>query len=72
MTQKSIKMFINEIYSLGPKKIYPTKKTDGYHIDDIRSLDFLNLKDCGPDNNRGYSCVLIIIDIFSKFGWTVP
>ena len=51
---------------------YPTKKTDVYHIDDTWSLDILDLKDCGPENNRGYRYVLVIIDNFSKFGWTIP
>ena len=32
----------------------------------------LDLKDYGPENNRGYRYVLVIIDNFSKFGWTVP
>ena len=72
MTQKSVKIFINEIYSKGPKKYYPTNKTDVYHIDDIWSLDILDLKDYGPENNRGYRYVLVIIDNFSKFGWTIP
>ena len=72
MTQKNIKIFINEIYSKGPKKNYATNKTDVYHIDDISSLDILYLKDYGPKNNRGYRYVIVIIDNFSKFGWTVP
>ena len=72
MTQKNIKIFINEIYSKGPKKNYATNKTDVYFIDDIWSLDILDLKDYGPENNRGYRYVLVIIDNFSKFGWTVP
>ena len=72
MTQKSIKIFINETYSKPPKKNYAKNKTDVYHIDDIWSLDILDLKDYGPKNNRGYRNVLVIIDIFSKFGWTVP
>ena len=38
MTQKTIKLFIDEIYSKPPKKNYPTNKTDVYHIDDIWSL----------------------------------
>ena len=53
MTQKSIKLFINEIYSKPPKKNYPTNKTDVYHIDDIWSLDILDLKDYDPENNTG-------------------
>ena len=72
MTQKNIKIFINEIYSKPPKKYYATNKTDVYHIDDIWSLDILDLKDYGPENNRGYRYVLVIIDNFSKFGWTIP
>ena len=72
MSQKNIKMFINEIYSKPPKKNYATNKTDVSHIDDIWSLDILDLKDYGPKNNRGYRYVLAIIDNFSKSGWTIP
>ena len=72
MTQKNIKIFINEIYSKPPKKNYITNKTDVYHIDDIWSLDILDFKDYGPENNRGYRYVLVTIDNFSKFGWTIP
>ena len=72
MSQKHIKMFINEIYSEPSKKYYPTNKTDVYYIDDIWSLDILDLKDYGPENNRGYRYVLVLIDNLSKFGWTVP
>ena len=72
MTQKNIKLFTNVIYSKPSKKYYAANKTDVYHIDDIWSLDILDLKDYGPENNRGYRYVLVIIDQFSKFGWTVP
>ena len=72
MTQKNIKFFINEIYSKPPRKYYPTNKTDVYHIDDTWSLDILDLKDYGPKNNRGYRYVLVTIDNFSKYGWTIP
>ena len=72
MTQKNIKIFINEIYSKGPKKYYATNKTNVYYIDDIWSLDILDLKDYGPENIRGYRYVLVAIDNFSKFVWTTP
>ena len=72
MTQKNIKIFINEIYSKPPRRNYPTNKTDGYHIDDIWSLDILDLKDYGPENKRGYRYVIVVIDNFSKVGWTIP
>ena len=71
MTQKNIKIFINEIYSKPPKMKYVTDKTDVYHIDDIWSLDILDLKDYDPKNNRGYRYVLVVIDNFSKLVWTV-
>ena len=72
MSQKNIKIFINEIYSKPPKKNYDTNKTDVYFIDDIWSLDILDLKDYGPESNRNYRYVLVIIDNFSKYGWTKP
>ena len=72
MTQKNIKIFINEIYSKPPKKYFATNKTDVYHIDDTWSLDILDLKDYGSENNRRYRYVLVVIDNFSKFGWTSP
>ena len=72
MTQKNIKIFINEIYSKPPKRNYATNKTDVYYIDDIWSLDILDLKDYGRENNRSYRYVLVTIDKFSKYGWTIP
>ena len=65
-------MFIDEVYSKPPIKNYNTNKTDIYHIDDIWSLDILDLKDYGPGKNRKYRYVLVILENFSKYGWTVP
>ena len=72
MTQKSIKVFMNEIYSKPLEKIYAKNKSDVYYIDIIWALDILDLKDYGSENNRGYRYALVIIENFSKFGWTVP
>ena len=72
MSQKHIKIFINEICSKPPKKNYDTNKTDVYYIDDIWSLDIFDLKGYGLENNRGYRYVLVSIDNFSKYGWTIP
>ena len=47
MTQKTIQIFIDEIYSKPPKKNDIKNKTDVYHIDDIWSFDILDLKDYG-------------------------
>ena len=54
------------------QKTYLTNKTDVYHIDDIWCLDVLNLKDYGPEKNRGQRYVLVVVDNFSKLGWTMP
>ena len=39
-------------------------------IDDTWSSDLLDMNDYGPRNNRGYRFILVVIDKFSKFGWT--
>ena len=72
MTQISIKVIVNELFSKPVKKHYATNETDVSHTDDIWSLDNLELKDYGPENNRGYRFVLVIIDNFSEFGCTSP
>ena len=54
MTQRSIDVFINKIYSKSPKKHYATNKTDLYRVDDIWFLYILDLKDYYPENNRGF------------------
>ena len=41
-------------------------------IDDTWSSDLLDMNDYGPKNNRGYRYILVIVDNFSKFGWTIP
>ena len=66
-----IKIFIEEIYSRS-KKNYGTNETITRSIDDTWSSDFLDINDYGPKNNRGYRYVLVVIDNFSEFGWTIP
>ena len=72
MTQKTIKIFMNETYSKPSKRKYSTNKTDVFYIDFVWSLDILDLKDYGPENNRNYRCILVVIDNFAKFGFIVP
>ena len=67
-----IKIFIEEIQSRSPKKIYGTNKTITRSIDDTWSSYFLDMNDYGPENNRGYRYVLVVVDNFSEFGWTIP
>ena len=35
-------------------------------------LGYIGSQSYGPENNRGHRYVLVIIDNFSKFGWTKP
>ena len=41
-------------------------------VDDTWSSDLLDMNDYGPENNRGYRYILVVIDKFTKIGWTVP
>ena len=73
MTKRDlIKIFIDEIYSRPPNKNYETNKTIIKCIDDMWSSDFLDMNDYGPKNNRSYRYILVVVDNFSKFGWTIP
>ena len=72
MKKDLTKIFIDEIYSKPPKKNYPTNKTIIKSIDDTWSSDLLDMNDYGPKNNKGYRYILVVIDNFSKFGWTIP
>ena len=66
MTHKTISFFINKRYSKPHKKDYNTNKTEVYCIDDIWSLDILDLKGWGPENNGDYRYVLVVTDTFIK------
>ena len=72
MTQNTIKTFLNEICLKAPKLNYINKKINVYHIDDIWSLDTLDFEDYGPEIIRGFRYVLVLINNFSKYGWTIP
>ena len=72
MTQKTIKIFRDEIFSNGSKQNYITNETDVYHIDDTWILDILDLKDYGQENNRNCRYFLVVYANFSKFEWTIP
>ena len=41
-------------------------------IDDTWSSDLLDMNDYGIKNNKGYRYILVLVDNFSKFGWTIP
>ena len=72
MKKDPTKIFIDEIYDKPLKKVYPTNKTIVKSIDDTWSADLLDLIDYGVKNNRGYRYVLVCVDNFSKYEWTIP
>ena len=43
---------MNEVYSKGSKRNYITNKSDVYYIDDIWSVDLLDLKAYGPEKEE--------------------
>ena len=69
--RKQLKLLQTKFIENHLKEFYAAKKRDVYHSDDISSLGILELKDYGPENNTGYEHVLVVINNFSVFGWTV-
>ena len=65
------KIFIDEIYSKPPHKKYKTNKTIIKSIDDTWSSDLLDMNDYGIKNKKGYRYNLVVVDNFSKYGWTI-
>ena len=72
MKRDLTKIFIDEIYSKAPNKKHPTNKTIIKSIDDTWSSDLSDMNDYGIKNNKGYRYILVVIDNFRKFGWTIP
>ena len=67
-----IKIFINELYNTPPKKNYETNKIVYNHIDEIWSIDLVDMIDYKISNNKGYRYKFIIIDNYSKYLWAIP
>ena len=65
------KVFFDELYSSPPKNNYPTIKTIIKSFDETWSSDLLDMNDYGIKNNKSYRYILVVIDNFSKFGWTI-
>ena len=51
---------------------YPTNKTIYNHIDEIWSIDLVDMIDYKTSNNKGHRYIFIIIDNFSKYLWSIP
>ena len=67
-----IKIFVDEIYSKPPLRNYPTKKIIFNHIDEIWSIDLVDMIDYKISNNRGFRYIFIVIDNFSKYLLATP
>ena len=68
----NVKIFIGEIYSIPPKRNYPTNKIVYNHIDEIWSIDLADFSEYKITNNKGFRYIFVIIDNFSKFLWCIP
>ena len=66
------KIFIDEIYSIPPRKNYPTNKIVYNKIDEIWSIDSADFSNYKTSNNKGFRHIFIVIDNFSKYLWTIP
>ena len=72
MKRDLIKIFVDEIYSTLHKKNYPTNKIFYNHIDEIWSIDLVDMIDYKISNNKGYRYIFVMIDKISKYLWCVP
>ena len=72
MKKDLTKIFIDEIYSKPPRKNYPTNKILYNHVDEIWSIDLLDMIDYKISNNKGYRYIFIIVDNFLKYLWGIP
>ena len=67
-----IKIFIDEIYSSPPRKVYPTNKIVYNHIDEVWSIDLADFSDYKTSNNEGFRYIFVIIDDYSNYLWAIP
>ena len=65
-------IFLWEVFPKPKEKNYATNRIDVFRFGDTWILDILDWKDFGAEEFRGQRYVLVVIDIFSKFGLTVP
>ena len=68
---KNIKIFIDETYFKASKKNYATNKMVYERIDQLWSMDLLDMSDYRIKNKNGYRYIFVIIDDFSKCLFTM-
>ena len=54
------------------KKKNAGNKTDAYQINDSWSMDLFDLIEYGLKNYKSFRYILVVINNFSKIGWTTP
>ena len=67
-----IKVFIDENYSEPPRKNYPNSEILYNHIDEIWSIDLVDMVDYKSSNKKGCRYIFIINDNFTKDLWCIP
>ena len=65
------KVFKNSICANPPKKNSVTKKTDYFYKNYICRMDLLDVNDYAPQVFESYRHIIVVIEKFSMFGWTV-
>ena len=53
------------------RKNFPKRRVISNHVDDIWAADLVDMKYYSR-SNKGYKYILMIIDVFSKYGWAEP
>ena len=72
MKKDTVKSFNDKIQSKPPKKNYPTKKIVNNHIDEIRSIDMMDMSDYKVLNNKWFRYIIVKIHNFSRYTWFIP
>ena len=65
------KIFRDEIYSTPPGKSYQTNKMTSDIIDEIWSIDLMDISDYKFSDNEGFCYIFVIVDSFSRYTWCV-
>ena len=60
------KVFIDELYSKPPMRIYPTNKIANNHIDEIWGIDLADFSDYKTSKNKRCRYMFVIFDNFSQ------
>ena len=53
------------------RKNFPKRRVISNHVDDIWAADLVDMQYYSR-SNKGYKYILMIIDVFSKYGWAEP